>query len=50
MSSSHVKMDHKLVVQRDGQSSGLILFWKKEFAVNLRDKTDNYIDVFKWGR
>jgi exonuclease III len=41
-----LKMDHKYVVQSDGKSGGLILFWKKEVPVSLRDKNKNLIDVF----
>jgi hypothetical protein len=38
-------MDHKYVVPSDGRSGGLVLFSKKEVAVELRFKCDNYIDV-----
>jgi hypothetical protein len=40
-----LKMDHKIVVQSDGRSGGLVLYWKKEIAVDLRFKCENYIDV-----
>lgn len=39
-------MDHKEVVRSDGKSGGLILYWKKEAAVSLKFKTDNFIDVY----
>lgn len=41
-----LKMDHKYVIRSDGRSGGLILYWKKEVTFTLRDKNDNYIDVF----
>ena len=41
-----LKMDHKEVVRSSGKSGGLIMFWKKEIAISLRHKTENYIDVF----
>lgn len=41
-----IKMDHNISVRSDGRSSGLIHFWKNEIVVSLRDKADNYIDVF----
>lgn len=40
------KMDHKYVVRSNGRSGGLLLLWKKEVDVSLRDKTENFVDVF----
>ena len=40
------KMDHKIVVCSDGRKGGLMMMQKKEVAVSLRDKSDNFIDVF----
>lgn len=41
-----LKMDHKYVVRSNGQCGGLVLYWKKEIAMLLRDKNNNFIDVF----
>jgi hypothetical protein len=39
-------MDFKEVVISDGRSGGLIIFWKKEVVLSVRDKTENFIYVF----
>ena len=41
-----LRMDYKEVVRSDGSSGGLLLLWKKEVVVSLRDKAKNYIDVY----
>jgi hypothetical protein len=41
-----LRMDFKEVVVSDGRSGGLIIFWKKEVVLSVRDKTENFIDVF----
>jgi hypothetical protein len=38
-------MDFKEVVVSDGRSGGLIIYWKKEVVLSVRDKTENFIDV-----
>lgn len=40
-----LKMDRKEVSASNGQSGGLIMYWKNETSISLRFKTNNFIDV-----
>ena len=40
-----LQCDHYIIVESDGRSGGLLLFWRKDISIKMQETSQNFIDV-----